>query len=170
MRKKQVVSLLVDDHSGVLTRVSSLFGRRGFNIDSLTVSATNDPDTSRITLVVDDSEAVLTQIMLQTARLEETQRIFRLDAEHSLLRELLLIKVAADAQSRSELREIAGIYNAKIIDLSPKSMVFELTGEPDKIDAFLKMFGQYTILEMCRTGITALARGDTEQTRDDEDE
>lgn len=157
--KKQVVSLLVDNQAGVLTRVSSLFGRRGFNIDSLTVSATDDPATSRITLVVDDDEAVLAQIMLQTARLEETQKIFRLDTTRSLLRELLLLKVAANSQNRSELREIASIYKAKIIDLSPESMVFELTGEPEKIDAFLKMFASFTILEMCRTGITALARG-----------
>ncbi len=161
--KKQVVSLLVDNHAGVLTRISSLFGRRGFNIDSLTVSATDDPAISRITLVVDDDDALLAQVMLQTARLEETRRVFRLDTARSLLRELLLIKVAADSANRSELREIAGIYKAKIIDLSPQSMVLELTGEPEKIDAFLKMFESFHILEMCRTGVTALARGGAEE-------
>lgn len=161
--KKQVVSLLVDNHAGVLTRISSLFGRRGFNIDSLTVSATDDPAISRITLVVDDDDALLAQVMLQTARLEETRRIFRLDRSRSLLRELLLLKVEANSSNRGELREIAGIYKAKIIDLSPQSMVMELTGEPDKIDAFLKMFANFHILEMCRTGVTALARGGTEE-------
>ena len=156
---KQVISVLVDNHSGVLTRISSLFGRRGFNIDSLTVSATNDPAVSRITIVVHDDAKVLQQIVLQTARLEETRHIFVLDPAVSLFRELLLLKVEATQANRSELREIASIYKAKIIDLSPESLVFELTGEPDKIDAFLKMMEGFTILEMCRTGITALERG-----------
>ncbi len=156
---KQVISVLVDNHSGVLTRISSLFGRRGFNIDSLTVSATNDPSVSRITIVVHDDAKVLQQIVLQTARLEETRHIFVLDPAVSLFRELLLLKVEATQANRSELREIGSIYKAKIIDLSPESLVFELTGEPDKIDAFLKMMEGFTILEMCRTGITALERG-----------
>lgn len=156
---KQVISVLVDNHSGVLTRISSLFGRRGFNIDSLTVSATNDPAVSRITIVVHDDVKVLQQIVLQTARLEETRHIFVLDPAVSLFRELLLLKVEATQANRSELREIGSIYKAKIIDLSPESLVFELTGEPDKIDAFLKMMEGFTILEMCRTGITALERG-----------
>ena len=156
---KEVISIIVDNHSGVLTRISSLFGRRGFNIDSLTVSATDKPDISRITIVVNDDEKVLQQIILQTARLEETKKIFVLNAANSLYRELLLLKVAADSSNRSELREIGGIYKAKIIDLSPASMVFELTGEPDKIDAFLKMMEGFKILEMCRTGITAIERG-----------
>ncbi len=156
---KEVISIIVDNHSGVLTRISSLFGRRGFNIDSLTVSATDKPDVSRITIVVNDDEKVLQQIILQTARLEETKKIFVLNSANSLYRELLLLKVAADSANRSELREIGGIYKAKIIDLSPTSMVFELTGEPDKIDAFLKMMDGFEILEMCRTGITAIERG-----------
>ena len=139
---REVLSILVDNHSGVLTRVASLFGRRGFNIDSLTVSATDDPAISRITIVVHDDAKVLEQIIKQTARLEETREIFPLDTAHSLLRELLLVKV-----------------EAKIIDLSIGSMVMELTGEPEKIDGFLDVLSPYKILEMCRTGITALERG-----------
>ena len=157
--KREVISVLVQNHAGVLARVSSLFARRGFNIDSLTVSATNDPAISRITVVVHDDEKVLDQIIKQTARLEETCQIFRLDADSSLQRELLLIKVTATAANRAELHEIASIYKAKIIDLSPHSMSMELTGEPEKIDAFLKMFAGYEILELCRTGVTALERG-----------
>ena len=153
------MSILVDNHSGVLTRVASLFGRRGFNIDSLTVSTTDDPKTSRITIVVHDDAKVLEQIIKQTARLEETQQIFSLDASHSLLRELLLVKIEADEKNRTEVREIAEIYKAKIIDLSRESMVMELTGEPDKIDGFLDVLSPYKILEMCRTGVTALERG-----------
>lgn len=158
--KQEVLSLLVDNNAGVLTRICSLFGRRGFNIDSLTVSTTDDPAISRITLVVHDDETVLEQIIKQTQRLEETRDIFALDTAKSLLRELLLVKVAADEESRGAIREIAMIYHAKIIDLSRGSMVLELTGEPDKIDAFLDVLSPYTILEMCRTGVTAIERGE----------
>ncbi|MCI8496936.1 MAG: acetolactate synthase small subunit [Clostridiales bacterium] len=156
---KEVLSVLVDNHSGVLTRIASLFGRRGFNIDSLTVSATNNPDISRITIVVQGDEQEIEQIILQTGKLIETRRIFALDQRHALLRELLIVKVAADESNRGALREIAGIYKAKIIDLSPCSMSMELTGEPEKIDGFLEILEKYDILEMCRTGITALERG-----------
>lgn len=160
--EREVISILVDNHAGVLTRVSSMFGRRGFNIDSLTVSATSNPAISRITVVVRADEDSLEQIIKQTARLEETRDIFVLKRENSLFRELLLVKVAADENTRSQIREIAGIYKAKIIDLSIGSMVMELTGEPEKIDAFLKILSTYRILEMCRTGITALERGGQE--------
>ena len=129
--------------SGVLARVSNLFCRRGFNIDSLTVSATNDPAVSRITVTITSDDKALKQLILQTERLEVTRQVFVLDGEKSLERELLLLKVASDVHNRSELREIASIYKAKIIDLSPDSMVFELIGKPDKIDAFLKMFTDY---------------------------
>jgi len=156
---RRIISLLVDNHSGVLARVSSLFCRRGFNIDSLTVSATNDPAISRITVTIHGNDRDLSQLLLQTDRLEETRQVFVIDDEKCLQRELLLLKVAADERTRAELREISNIYKAKIIDLSPDSMVFELTGKPEKIDAFLLLFAKYHILEMCRTGVTALERG-----------
>ena len=161
--QRRVISLLVDNQSGVLARVSNLFCRRGFNIDSLTVSATNDPTVSRITVTVSGTEKELNQLILQTERLEVTRQVFVLDSENALERELLLLKVRADVHSRTELREIGSIYKAKIIDLSPDSMVFELTGKPDKIDAFLTMFKGYEILELCRTGVTALERGGKHQ-------
>ncbi len=160
---RRVISLLVDNHNGVLARVSSLFCRRGFNIDSLTVSATNDPAVSRITVTITSDEKALSQLILQTERLEVTRQVFVLDHENSLERELLLLKVAADVHNRSELREIASIYKAKIIDLSPDSMVLELTGRPEKVDAFLKILADYKILEQCRTGVTALERGGMHQ-------
>ena len=160
---RRVISLLVDNHNGVLARVSSLFCRRGFNIDSLTVSATNDPTVSRITVTITSDEKALSQLILQTERLEVTRQVFVLDHENSLERELLLLKVAADVHNRSELREIASIYKAKIIDLSPDSMVLELTGRPEKVDAFLKILADYKILEQCRTGVTALERGGMHQ-------
>lgn len=156
---RRVISLLVDNQNGVLARVSSLFCRRGFNIDSLTVSATNDPLISRITITLHGDEQELSQLLLQTDRLEVSRQVFELNQENSLQRELLLLKVACDVHNRAELREIAAIYKSKIIDLSPDSMVFELTGKPEKIDAFLKMFDGYEILELCRTGVTAIERG-----------
>ena len=157
---KKYLSVLVANHAGVLARVSSLFCQRGFNIDSLTVSATDDPTVSRITISTEgNDEDVFKQIKRQTAKLYETKAIYELDPSVSLLRELLLLKVRADATNRGELHEIATIYKAKTIDLSSESMVFELTGDPSKIDGFLKMFEAYHILEMCRTGVTALERG-----------
>ena len=161
--QRRVISLLVDNSNGVLARVASRVCRRGFNIDSLTVSATNDPAVSRITVTITSDDKALKQLILQTERLEVTRQVFVLDGEKSLERELLLLKVASDVHNRSELREIASIYKAKIIDLSPDSMVFELIGKPDKIDAFLKMFTDYKILEQCRTGVTALERGGMHQ-------
>lgn len=157
--RRRVISLLVDNQNGVLARVSSLFCRRGFNIDSLTVSATNDPSISRITVTLHGDDQDLNQLLLQTDRLEVTRQVFELNQDNSLQRELLLLKIACDSHNRAELREVASIYKAKIIDLSPDSMVFELTGKPEKIDAFLKLFEGYEILELCRTGVTALERG-----------
>ena len=161
--QRRVISLLVDNQSGVLARVSNLFCRRGFNIDTLTVSATNDPAVSRITLTITSDDRALKQLILQTERLEVTRQVFVLDKDKTLQRELLLLKVASDVHNRAELREISSIYKAKIIDLSPDSMIFELTGKPDKIDAFLTMFQGYNILELCRTGVTALERGGKHQ-------
>ncbi len=157
---RSVLSILVDNHAGVLARISSLFGRRGFNIDSLSVSATNNPALSRVTIVVSGDETELDQIIHQTEKLAETRAIFRVEPGMGVLRELLLVKAAADETTRPALREIATVYKAKIIDLSPGSMIFELTGEPEKIDAFLEMLAAYPLLEMCRTGITALQRGE----------
>ena len=130
---RRVISILVDNQRGVLARVSSLFNRRGFNIDSLTVSTTNDPSISRITVTTHGDENSISQLLLQTDRLEVTRQIFELDQDNSLQRELLLLKVKADVKNRAELREIASIYKSKIIDLSPDSMVFELTASPARL-------------------------------------
>ena len=157
---RKVLSVLVDNHAGVLARISSLFGRRGFNIDSLSVAATDNPALSRITVVTEGDEAELGQIMRQTGKLLETRAVFPVEPGSGVLRELLLVKVGADETTRAALRDIALIYKAKIIDLSPGSMIFELTGEPEKIDAYLEMLRDYPILELCRTGITALGRGE----------
>ena len=160
---RTAISILVDNHYGVLARISNMFNRRSFNIDSISASATMDPAITRITITVHEEPQALNQILLQTARLEEVRQVFVLDPARSLERELLLVKVAADSSNRTALHEISDIYKAKIIDLSPGSMVFELTGTPEKVDAFLAMFEGYSILELCRTGITAIERGPVQE-------
>ena len=157
--KRQVVSMLVDNHAGVLARVASLFARKGFNIDSLTVSATDDDAVSRITITTEGDKHTLSQILSQSGKLIEVRSVVALDADTSIQRELLLVKLKADEAMRSVVREAADIYKASVVDLSVDSMVVELTGKPSKIDGFLAVIEQYEILEMCRTGVTALQRG-----------
>lgn len=158
MDKSHVLTIMVRNNSGVLARVASLFGRRGYNIESLSVSATNDPSTSRMTVVVQGDTKILHQIILQTQKLEEVFDVYELDQANSFYRELVLVKVATNDRTRTSVREISDIYEAKIVDLSIASMVIELTGTPRKIDSFMTLIGQYPIIEMCRTGATALAR------------
>lgn len=159
--KKTYLSILVDNHEGVLARISSFFCQRGFNIDSLTVSATDDPSMSRFTIATTGSEEEIKQIINQTKKLQEYEGLYEIDPNDSLIRELLLVKVEVNRENRSELLELADIYKAKIIDISVDSMVFEVTGKPAKLDSYIENLAPYTILEMCRTGATALQRGTT---------
>ena len=131
--KKEVVSVYVDNKANVLSRVVSLYGRRGFNIDSLTVSATNDPGISRITIVFEGDNLTLHQIVAQTEKLEVVRSIKTLDGSKSFFRELLMIKVKADQSKRREIKEIVDIFRAKIINLTKEEMVLELTGAPEKL-------------------------------------
>ncbi|PKM84358.1 MAG: acetolactate synthase small subunit [Firmicutes bacterium HGW-Firmicutes-11] len=156
--KKYTLSIVVENNPGVLARVASLFGRRGYNIDSLTVSETNDPGTSHITLTVTGDEQILEQIIKQVYKLEEVIKVVHLSDSNTLSRELLLIKMDNGAGARTQLREIVDIYEAKIVDLAPGSMIIELTGAPQKIDAFLGMMKEFRIIEMCRTGVTAMEK------------
>ncbi len=154
--KKEIVSVLVDNQANVLTRVVSMFGRRGFNIDSLTVSATNDPSLSRITIVFSATEQSMQQIITQTEKLEVVKEVFVLNRENSLYRELLLIKVNAGDAERTGIKEIVDIYRAKIVDLSRGSMIIELTGTPEKLNGFMDVMSVYDVAEVCRTGITGI--------------
>lgn len=156
--RKEVISILVENQANVLTRVISLFGRRGFNIDSLTVSTTNDPSLSRITIVFSGTAQSLHQILTQTAKLEVVKKIFTLDPKKSIYRELLLLKVNADKNERSGIKEIVEIYRGRIVDLSKSSLIIELTGASEKINGFMDMMSCYDISEVCRTGITGIGR------------
>lgn len=160
MSKKVILALLVENNANVLSRVSMLFGRRGYNIDSLTVSATNDPTISRITLAAKGDDRIIEQIILQTKKLIEVKAVQIEDEREAILRELLLLKVEASDALRKEIREICEVYKASIVDFSPASIVCELTGKPSKIDGFLDVMARYNILEQCRTGVTAMDHGE----------
>lgn len=160
MAKKTIIALLVENNANVLSRVSMLFGRRGYNIDSLTVSETNDPAISRITLSTHGDDRIIEQIVLQSKKLVECKAVQIEDETEVILRELLLVKVAASEQDRAGIREICSVYKASIVDFSPSSIVCELTGKPSKIDGFLDVIREYKILELCRTGITAMQHGE----------
>ena len=161
-QKMEVLSIVVQNNYGVLARISSLFGRRGYNIDTLTVSNTDDPDISRITLTVQGFENEINQIILQTSKLEEVIKVDVLEQNKSVMREIVLAKIKTNADNRSKMVEVATIYKGSIIDLSPTSMIVEVTGKPTKINAFIKVLEDFEILEICRTGITAMSRDSDE--------
>jgi len=153
------LSVLVENKPGVLTRVTSLFSRRGFNIDSLAVGPTEDPTLSRITIVVRAEDTPLEQITKQLHKLINVIKIQDLDPSESIDRELVLIKVNAAPERRHEIIEIANVFRAKIIDVGRNSLTIEATGSADKIQAMEDLFRAYGIKELARTGKIALARG-----------
>lgn len=157
--KRIVLSILVDNTAGVLSRVAGLFSRRGYNIDSLTVGETQDPAISRMTVLAHGDEQTLEQIHKQLNKLEDVIEIKELVPGESVTRELILVKVSATDLERQAILSIADIFRAKIVDVALESLMIELTGNQDKIDAFLKLLDQYNIKELVRTGITGLSRG-----------
>ncbi len=157
--KRMVLSILVDNTAGVLSRVAGLFSRRGFNIDSLTVGETQDPAISRMTILAHGDDQILDQIRKQLMKLEDVIEIKELAPGESVTRELILVKVQVNVKERQAIIAIADIFRAKIVDVAPESLMIELTGNQDKIDAFIKLLDQYQIKELVRTGITGLARG-----------
>lgn len=160
--KKHVLSVLVENHSGVLSRVSGLFSRRGYNIDSLSVGETEDPKISRMTIVADADEYTLEQIKKQLNKLVDVIKIMELKEDRAIYRELALIKIAASKENRAEIIEIANIFRAHIVDVANESVVIEATGDQGKISALSNMLEPYGIKEVIRTGLTALERGEKE--------
>lgn len=158
MRKK-VFQLLVDNTSGVLSRISGLFSRRGYNIESITAGVTADPRFTRITIVTSGDDEILDQIEKQVAKLVDVRDIKELEPENSVYRELALIKVKTDSSQRQGVIAVADIFRAKIIDVASDSLIVELTGNQAKIDAFINLLEGYEILELARTGIAGLGRG-----------
>lgn len=158
--EKFVLSMLVNNEAGVLTRVSGLFARRSFNIDSLSVGETEKSNVSRITIVATGNVHTKEQIIKQLEKLHDVYVVQLMDLEKTVVRELTLIKIYADHDERSHIQEAVGVFRAKVVDLSPYSMTVELTGENSKLNAFLAFLKPNSLTELCRTGITAIGRGD----------
>ena len=159
-----VLSLLVDNTAGVLSRVAGLFSRRGYNIESLTVGETADPKYSSMTVVSQGDQEILEQIEKQLRKLEDVYDIKELRAGHSVYRELILVKVRANASERMAINAIAEIFRASIVDVGKESVTVMLTGDQSKLDAMIHLLEDYEILELARTGVTGLSRG-TEDVR-----
>ena len=157
--QKKVFQLLVDNTSGVLSRISGLFSRRGYNIESITSGVTADPKYHRITIVCSGDDEILEQIEKQVAKLVDVKSIRELKPEESVFRELIMIKVKADSSNRQNIISMADVFRAKVIDVTPESVMVELTGNQNKIEAFLTLMEGYEILEVARTGIAGLGRG-----------
>lgn len=160
MEQKHVLSVLVMNSSGVLSRVAGLFSRRGYNIDSLTVGRTEDKTISRMTITLKGDNDVLEQVKKQLDKLEDVIKVIDIKPDKSMVRELVLIKVKADAEKRAAINEIVKIFRCKIIDVSVDTLTIELTGDNNKISALINLMEEYGIKELVRTGVTALERGD----------
>ena len=156
---KHVIAVIVENKSGVLTRIAGLFSRRSFNIDSLSVGATDNPDYSRMTISVHGDRDTLEQVIKQLSKLINVIRVSELDPADSLERELAIIKVSVDRESRSEVIQIVDIFRAKIIDVSQRSMIIEVTGDEDKVEAMIQLLRQFGIMELARTGKVSMVRG-----------
>ncbi len=161
MQQKFIISMLVSNQFGVLTRISGMFARRGFNIDSLTVGETEHPELSRMTVTMTGDDYAREQMVKQLRKLHDVQEIKVMDREQSVSRELILLKIKADSTTRQDIMDAANVFRNKIIDFSPQSICIEMTGESGKLDAFIELMRPYGILEMCRTGIVTLDRGNS---------
>ena len=158
--KKQCMVLLVENNAGVLARVSSLFVQRGFNIDSLTVSPTENEKISRITIMTSGDEKTFSQIMKQTGKLVETKLIFSVESTFSLIHEILLIKFAPEEKNNEKLADLISIYGARVIDKTGNCIVAELTDTPQRLDGFIEDVQKFKIIESCRSGAIAMERGE----------
>jgi acetolactate synthase, small subunit len=156
---RYVLSALVQNHAGVLSRVSGLFSRRGYNIDSLTVGETQEPGVSRMTIVVRGDEATIEQIQKQLEKLVEVGAVRLLQPSKAVYRELALIKVSASHQNRSDILQIANVFRARVVDVSIETLTIEVTGDQEKVDGLIELLQPYGIRELARTGIAALERG-----------
>ena len=157
--KQHIISALVENRAGTLSRVSGLFSRRGFNIDSLTVGETEDASVSRMTIAVTGEVRILEQIVRQLDKLVDVIAIRELESESCIRREIMLVKINADEKTRPAVLEIAGIFRARVVDVSQSAMTVEATGNTDKLNGMLLLLRPYGILELARTGLVALERG-----------
>jgi acetolactate synthase-1/3 small subunit len=160
--RKHILSILVENKPGVLTRIAGLFARRGFNIDTLAVGPTDDPSVSRVTLTLDGAKHPIDQVTKQLHKLVNVLKIRDLEPEETLARELALFKVNADGAARAEVMQICEIFRAKIVDVTKRSVVVEVTGTYEKVEAFERLIRPFGLIEMARTGEIAISRGRSE--------
>ena len=158
--KKFILAVYVDNQAGALTRITSMFTRRGFNIDTLTAAETENGRCARVTVAMTGDEYVRQQLITQLQKIVIVKKVEVLETE-CIQRELMLIKVKNDSQNRSEIMTAVDVFRANVIDYAPESMCIEVTGAPSKMDAFVKLMQPFGIMEMCRTGVVALDRGNT---------
>ncbi len=157
---RHIISLLLENESGALSRVAGLFSARGYNIESLTVAPTNDRSLSRMTIVTTGTEEVIEQITKQLNKLVDVVRLSDLTESSHVERELLLIKVRAEGDARAEIRSLVDIFRGQIVDVTDKSYIVQMAGDGEKIDAFMAAVGDHAILEVARSGATGIARGE----------
>ena len=156
---RHTLSVLVENKPGVLARVAGLFSRRGFNIDSLAVGPTEHPEVSRMTIVVNVEESPLEQVTKQLNKLVEVIKIVELDAEMSVARELLLVKVRADAESRGQVLEVEQLFRAKVVDVATDAITIQVTGNQGKLEDFLRVVEPFGVRELVQSGMVAIGRG-----------
>jgi acetolactate synthase-1/3 small subunit len=156
---KHTLSVLVENRPGVLARIAGLFSRRGFNIDSLAVGPTEHPEISRMTVVVDVEALPLEQVTKQLNKLVEVLKIVELDPSASVQREILLVKIRADVQTRSHVLETVQLFRAKVVDVSSDALTIEATGTSDKLNAFLEVLEPFGVKELVQSGMVAIGRG-----------
>lgn len=156
---KKTISVLVENQAGVLNRITNLFARRAFNIDSLAVGVTDDPTVSRITIIVDSGNNVVEQVEKQLNKLVDVIKVRTLDGEAMIARELMVVKVNATAKTRKDVLTVCQIMEAKVLDVTAVSMTLELASTPEKLDSFLMMVRPFSVLEVVRTGMIALQQG-----------
>ena len=156
---QQTISVLVENQAGVLNRITSLFSRRAFNIDSLAVGVTDDPSVSRITIIVDSGNSVVEQVEKQLNKLVEVIKVRTLDEASMIGRELMILKVSANTRTRSDIMTICNLCGAKVADLSPNSITIEVSDTPDRVNTFEELMRPFHILEVVRTGMVALQKG-----------
>ena len=157
---RHILSLLMENESGALSRVSGLFSARGFNIESLTVAPTEDPTVSRMTMVTSGSDEIIEQITKHLNKLIDVIKVVDLNESNHIERELMLIKVIAEGDGREEIKRMVDIFRGRIIDVTETTYIVEMTGDGDKLDAFINTLDETKILEVVRTGISGIARGD----------
>ncbi len=160
MSETHILAALVEDRPGVMQRVSGLFRKRNFNIDSITVGRSEKDGISRITMMVAGDERIIEQVIKQLSKLIEVIKVTKLDREHSVMRELALIKIKVKTESaRADIVQYSNIFRGRIVDVQKDSMIVEITGDSEKVEAFIELMGSFGVMELAKTGVTAMTRG-----------